>query len=249
MAAATSAQIATGPELNPNPDWAQGYGFQFWRGRHDSFRADGAFGQFCIVVPAADLVVAMTSGTGPMHQVLHSLWNIVLTRLQGEPLPADPAARLALTERLAGLSLTPRAGAPASELEAELAGAEFAVEANPFGFESLRLEFAPRGGSLVVCGGRGRRPRSLKYGRGVWRTGSSALMPEWRGQPIAASGAWPRPDRLELDVCLFANAFRYRLTFDFSGPELCLSARVNVAFGPTDRGEIRARRAVAAVHG
>ena len=32
-------------------DWTQGYGFQFWRGRHGSFRADGAFGQLCVVLP------------------------------------------------------------------------------------------------------------------------------------------------------------------------------------------------------
>lgn len=69
----------------------------------------------------------------------------------------------------------------------------------------------------------------------------------WRGQPLAASAAWPRPDCLEVDVCLYTNAFRYTLTFDFSGPQLRISVRVNVAFGPTDLGEFAARRTTAAV--
>ncbi len=32
-------------------DWIQGYGYQFWRCRHDAYRGDGAFGQYCIVLP------------------------------------------------------------------------------------------------------------------------------------------------------------------------------------------------------
>ena len=32
---------------------AEGYGYLFWRGAHNSFRADGKYGQFAIVLPAA----------------------------------------------------------------------------------------------------------------------------------------------------------------------------------------------------
>ena len=40
---ATSRQVANGS--NPDSDWDQGYGYQFWRCRHGAFRGDGAFGQ------------------------------------------------------------------------------------------------------------------------------------------------------------------------------------------------------------
>ncbi|MCW6004179.1 hypothetical protein K1W54_06235 [Micromonospora sp. CPCC 205371] len=43
-------------------DLRHGYGYQFWRSRH-GYRADGAFGQFCLVLPEHDAVVAITSGT------------------------------------------------------------------------------------------------------------------------------------------------------------------------------------------
>ena len=256
--AATSRQIETGPGLNPNPDWGQGYGYQFWRGRHDSFRADGAFGQFCVVVPAQGLVVAMTSGTGPMHRVLDSLWSILLPSLQAAELPADPAAHGALRQRLAGLRLVPRSGATSSHLESEFNGADFTVDPNPLGWTSLCFELNSRGGALVFGVEGSRRLWRLRFGRGAWRTGSSAIVLQWQGQhlttstawrdqPLAASAAWPRPDRLEVDVCLYTNAYRYTLTFDFSGPHLRISARVNVAFGPTDLGEFAARRATAAI--
>ena len=48
---------------NPKSDWDQGYGFQFWRCRHGAYRGDGAFGQFCIVLPEQDAVVAITAAT------------------------------------------------------------------------------------------------------------------------------------------------------------------------------------------
>lgn len=57
---ATSFQISN--EGNENPDWSQGYGYQFWKCRHNVYRGDGAFGQFCIVMPEQDAVIAITSG-------------------------------------------------------------------------------------------------------------------------------------------------------------------------------------------
>jgi CubicO group peptidase (beta-lactamase class C family) len=254
--AATSKQIETGPQLNPNPDWGQGYGYQFWRGRHDSFRGDGAFGQYCVVVPARDLVVAITSGTGPMHRILDTLWSVVLPALQPAALPEDPAAHQALSQHLAGLRLVPRSGAGSSALEASLNGAEFTIDPNPLGWSTLRFEFDSRGGALIFSVAGRRRPRRLRFGRTAWRTGPSAVVRDWNGQhpatsaawrghPLAASAAWPRPDRLELDVCLYTNAYRYTLTFDFSGPQLRVAVRVNVAFGPTDLGVFTARRVAA----
>ncbi len=240
--AATSVQIDTGPILNPNPDWIQGYGFQFWRGRHDSYRADGAFGQLCVVVPGADLVVAMTAGIGPMHLVLEALWNLILARLAPGSLPENPATQRVLASRLAGLRLTPQSAAVASPIEADLHGVEFRVGPNPFRIDTLRLEFSPRGGQLVVRSGAGRRPRAVKFGRGAWRRGKSALVPRWRGQPLVASGVWPRPDCLDLDVCVYTDALRAKFSFDFSEPRLRLAVSVSVAFGPTDLGVFEADR-------
>ncbi|WP_022905165.1 serine hydrolase, partial [Curtobacterium sp. B8] len=55
--AATRAQVENPQE--ENPDWSQGYGFQFWMARH-GFRGDGAYGQFCVVLPEQDVLLALT---------------------------------------------------------------------------------------------------------------------------------------------------------------------------------------------
>ncbi len=46
---------------NEQNDWLQGYCYQFWRCRHNAFRGDGAFGQFMIVMPEQDAVIAITA--------------------------------------------------------------------------------------------------------------------------------------------------------------------------------------------
>ncbi|MCA1596813.1 MAG: beta-lactamase family protein, partial [Chloroflexi bacterium] len=66
---ATSRHIANGD--NPESDWNQGYGYQFWRCRHNAYRGDGAFGQYCVVMPEQDAVLAITAGLGDMQAPLN----------------------------------------------------------------------------------------------------------------------------------------------------------------------------------
>jgi CubicO group peptidase (beta-lactamase class C family) len=61
-----------------NPDWTVGYGYQFWRCRHDCNRGDGAFGQYCIVMPRQDAVLAMIGGVQDMQTVLDKVWQHLL---------------------------------------------------------------------------------------------------------------------------------------------------------------------------
>ncbi len=86
-------------------DWQQGYGYQVWRCTHDAWRADGAYGQFSVVVPQADLVVALTSCTDRTQETLDAVWEELLPALADAPLATDPAARTALEEALARAAL------------------------------------------------------------------------------------------------------------------------------------------------
>lgn len=66
------------PEHN---DWLQGYGYQIWRSRHNTYRADGARGQFIIVMPDKDAVVVITGDIADMATELNLVWNIVFPEL------------------------------------------------------------------------------------------------------------------------------------------------------------------------
>jgi len=102
--AATSKQVdnAKGPHAK-NPDWAEGYGFQFWRCRHDCYRGDGRDGQICLVIPEHQAVVAITAKTGQMQEQLNLVWEHLLPAFRPEALPADPEQVAKLKAVAAGL--------------------------------------------------------------------------------------------------------------------------------------------------
>ena len=102
IAEAVKKQISNGDD--PNSEWAQGYGYQFWR-RHNAYRGDGAFGQFCIVVPEQDMVVAITSGVNDMQGVMNGIWEIILPSLSPGALPENLEDQELLQARLRDLAL------------------------------------------------------------------------------------------------------------------------------------------------
>jgi CubicO group peptidase (beta-lactamase class C family) len=96
IAAATSKQVSNGS--NPESDWDQGYGFQFWRCRHNAYRGDGRDGQFCVVMPSLDAVIVMTAKTGNMQSQLNVVWDELLPAINDRPLDANPSGEAALRE-------------------------------------------------------------------------------------------------------------------------------------------------------
>src|SRR6185369_15697784 len=98
VAMATSKQTSNGSD--PTSDWNQGYGFQFWRCRHNAYRGDGAFGQYCVVMPDQDAVVAITSGVKDMQAVLNVMWDKLLPGIETKKLRANNAASQQLKEKL-----------------------------------------------------------------------------------------------------------------------------------------------------
>ena len=77
---ATSRMMSNGS--SPTSDWEQGYGYQFWRSRHGFYRGDGAHGQFCLILPQYDTVIAITSGTRDMASVMNLVWDRLLPALK-----------------------------------------------------------------------------------------------------------------------------------------------------------------------
>lgn len=107
---ATKSQIDTEPYLTDEEkeksDWAQGYGYLMWRCRNNAFRADGSFGQFIIVMPDQDAVLAMTANVNDMQNQLQQVWDYILPAISDKKLAEDKQAYKALTNKLNTLALT-----------------------------------------------------------------------------------------------------------------------------------------------
>lgn len=87
---ATTSKIASLPagmrpeNLTMKPqdsDWLQGYGYQMWRCRHNGFRADGAAGQYIIVLPEKDAVIVTTANINDMQAEINLIWKHILPAL------------------------------------------------------------------------------------------------------------------------------------------------------------------------
>jgi CubicO group peptidase (beta-lactamase class C family) len=107
---ASSRQICNENEGHAQigPDWKEGYGFQFWRCRHNAFRADGAGGQFIVIMPDQDAVVAITANTGNMQGELDAIWEHLLPAFQFKRLPENSAGQQKLKEAVANLVAHPK---------------------------------------------------------------------------------------------------------------------------------------------
>lgn len=70
-------RFVTGKQIDTkgSPDWAQGYGCQFWMCTHDAYRADGASGQLCIILPRKDAVIAVNSQEDRMQEIMDAVWT------------------------------------------------------------------------------------------------------------------------------------------------------------------------------
>lgn len=81
-----------------------GYGFQIWHNSVGGFRIDGGRGQFGIVIPDSDLVIAINA-TEADQQVLPLLvWKHITNRLFAVPIAGNPQSYKALTEKLSSLT-------------------------------------------------------------------------------------------------------------------------------------------------
>lgn len=154
--------------LGEGTDWEQGYGFQFWRCRHGAYRADGAGGQYTVVIPEKDMVVSAHAGLGDFPKELDLIWDNLLPVLKDAPLAENPSAQKKLSDRLAKLAIKPVEFARARKWTTPF---EFSLRENSRGFKSVRFDPKDGGGcicTLVTRAGEQKFPA----GTGEWQEGS-----------------------------------------------------------------------------
>jgi CubicO group peptidase (beta-lactamase class C family) len=236
VAEATAFQVPNAP--SGNPDWAQGYGYQFWRCRHDAYRGDGAFGQFCVVLPAQDAVLAITSGVRNMQQVLNLAWEHLLPAMGAVPLPENPPAQVALSKRLATLRLPPVEGQPTTARAADISGRIYSVAENTEKIEAISLRLDGDHWALSMRNAEGEQ--TIPCGHGRWLRGHAALERQtpWK---VAASGAWTDERTYVSQLWWYETPFGRTLTCRFEGDRVTVEQQANVSFGPVERATLKGR--------
>ncbi|GAA3625552.1 serine hydrolase domain-containing protein [Microlunatus ginsengisoli] len=240
---ATSKQVDNPAE--ENPDWRQGYGFQFWMARH-GYRGDGAFGQFCIVLPEVDVVLALTAATEDMQGILDAVWEHVLPAIDAAAPDHDADRRLA--DRLAAAALPPLSAKAEPDDRQVWDGATFLpgpdaqTEDSPLGQIGIRLTRAglrhdDSGWLLSITDTGG--TLEVPVGSDGWAVDDAS------GVPVAVSGGWSDPDTFVADVIFLETPHKVRLVC--SGPERTLAPLWRtVALHPTSVVQLRGPRPTSA---
>jgi CubicO group peptidase (beta-lactamase class C family) len=243
VAEASMRQVSNGS--NPDSDWEQGYGYQFWRCKHGAFRGDGAFGQYCIVMPEQDAVLAITSGVNDMQAPLNVIWEYLLPEMGPAPLPAQVKAQTALQQKLSSLVLLPPQGKSGSPVATQVSEKEYKFEANDMKIEGVSFEFtaegtvfnlhgatSPNTAPVLQLGGVVGEHR-IVCGDGAWHMGVTSLF--GRGeQPVFASGVWTAEDTYVMTMRLVHTPFYFNHVCRFEGSQVEIQMKQNVGFGPQD---------------
>ncbi|GEL93897.1 serine hydrolase domain-containing protein [Cellulomonas composti] len=247
-ALASAAQVPSGwggpAEDDSDSDWSQGYGFQMWRSRHGGYRGDGAFGQYCLVLPEQDAVVAITASVPDMGAQLAIVWEHLLPAFAPDELPDDPAGRAALAAAVDGLRLDPPQGPASSAVGDAAAGRRVAFAANPAGLRSVvlrpgvtdELELTFDEGVVALVAGHGEAVNQpvpmpahgnapvLQADPVHGRTGIG-----W--QDAAVSAIWPEPDLYRITVRLLGMPHTLTIDARWSGSSVTVTGGFDLWMG------------------
>jgi CubicO group peptidase (beta-lactamase class C family) len=208
---ATRVQVESPNE--PNPDWRRGYGFQFWKSRY-GYRGDGAYGQFCVVLPEQDAVITTTAGTENMQGILDAVWADLVPALTAATVDPSPVADR-LAARLDGLQL---AAFQAKRAPDSSAGAWAAASFLPKGgwceaqptLNAVRLHRDAELWQLSFL------EVEVAFGAAVgvagWRTNLTETDGGKTGMPLAVSGGWTDEDTFRAEVIFLETPHQLRLT-------------------------------------
>jgi CubicO group peptidase (beta-lactamase class C family) len=141
---ATTLKIYQEPDARQSKkdssDWVQGYCYQMWRCRNNCFRGDGAYGQFIIVMPDQDAVLAITAEAFDMQNEIDLIWQYLFPALKKEKLAENSALAATLNKRLSSLSLPLPATTDASETSSQISGKTYAFETNDKHLQSMSFQ-------------------------------------------------------------------------------------------------------------
>lgn len=196
---------------NPQPvdDWQQGYGYQFWRTQHNGFRSDGLYGQFGIVLPDQQTVVAITEESFNTQKTLNFVWDILIPGLQNNTLPANSSAQQQLKTKLKNLQVKFPVAAAASPTAGHVSAKKFVLDSNALGAKAVTFNFSNNACEMVVDYDQG--TRKLNFGLNTWQKAKNSNILNSRlpfpvegraevASDIAGIATWTDANTLFLDI-------------------------------------------------
>jgi hypothetical protein len=142
VAAASTKQIDNGKN---DSSWGYGYGYQFWMNPPGGFRADGAFGQYSMVLPGQDAVIAITSESISTKDTMQIVWDVLLPEMKDAPLQTNKQTNKQLKAELESLHYDPPNISNSSPLASRISAKDFILDKNVFNAKAVSFRFTDDG--------------------------------------------------------------------------------------------------------
>ena len=242
---ATTTKIIQHPDLpqakKDSSDWEQGYCYQIWRCRHHAFRADGAFGQYIIMMPDQDMVVAIQAETPNMQNEINLVWEYLLPAVKKSKLPEDQKSLYALKAKLSSLAIKPNPGSFTALNANKNLNKYFILEPNENNFQSVSLHIKDSVCQFVI--NTNADTYNLYYGAAFWKTGQtnkpgpslvSAAKENWAllsPYKVASSFYWKDDQTLTMQMRYIESPHTEITTCHFDGNNITIDIERSFDYG------------------
>lgn len=233
---ATQKHIDQNPEASQakkdSSDWLQGYGYQFWRCRNGAFRADGAYGQYIVMMPEQDAVVVITSESMDLPDDLNMIWQHLLPAFEKSKIPANQAAYHSLTHFLKNRKLEPTSNSITNG-NVEIVGKNYLLDKNPLEFTSFKI-MKKENELLIEIGTKDQKIHSIPLGLKQWKLSENHLIGPYslRSVPanletfapfkVAGNYFWKDENTIEMNIRYIESPHHWKMTYRVQGDTLNL---------------------------
>ncbi|MGZ8557138.1 MAG: serine hydrolase domain-containing protein [Chitinophagaceae bacterium] len=241
---ASTLKIVQHPEYSQakrdSSDWEQGYCYQMWRCRHNAYRGDGAFGQFIIVMPDRDAVIAITAETSSMQEEINLVWKYLLPSMTNDKLPVNKTMAANLQQKLSLLAV-PLPVNTITPAEAKIFNKTFLLEPNEKNIQSLsfncgdnKCELKLEAGNIVY---------QFAFGKSRWQMGETtrrgpylvaAAKASYVGLPplkLAGAYSWKDDQTMELTLRYIESPHTEKMICHVDGNNITIDIENSFDYG------------------
>jgi hypothetical protein len=240
---ASSAQTTSNPG---DGDWSQGYGYQFWRCKPGFYRGDGAFGQYCIIMPQYNAVLAVNSESWNMQQQMTIAWEHLLPAMQATPLPENAADLKQLQNQLGSLALPVSKGMVNSPIAARYSNATIKLASNEFGVTAMQLKLTTDACAVTILSTKSRQ--TLTFGWEQWKINNESMAYPFAvsnrnpvPSKVAGSATWTNENTLQLELRFVEAIHGDKITLAFGSNNVTVSLLNSVAENTKNNPDKRGR--------
>lgn len=227
-------------------EWSQGYGYQFWRCKPGFYRGDGAFGQFCMVMPEQDAVLVMTCESFNLGKTMDVAYKTILPALSTNLLPESPTQLASLKKEITALTLSVPTANKTSKNAAKWSDKWFDLENNPYNVSQIGVGLFEDGGVLRIK--IGNESQKIAFGWENWKVnknGNENFFPVANRthiqSKIAATGTWIDDNILQLNFKFVETVHGDKITLTFNDNKIAVSFLNSISENSTNIPDKRER--------